>query len=39
MYERIKYLYRSGLLTETGLDNAMARGWITSEQRAEIAGE
>lgn len=36
MYERLKRLYLAGSLTDVGLDNAAARGWITAEQAAEL---
>ena len=36
MYERLKYLYQAGRLTEAQLDIAISKGWITTEQKAEI---
>lgn len=39
MYERLRRLYLSGSLTDEGLSNAVARGWITPEQAAEIRAE
>ena len=38
MYERLKRLYNEGRLTKEGLENAVARGWITEEQMQEIIG-
>ena len=32
----IKKLYLEGRLTEYGLDNAVSRGWITADEKAEI---
>ena len=41
MFERLKRLFDAGRLTETGINNAVARGWITADEAAEIlrAGE
>ena len=39
MYLRLKELYREGKLDEKGLETAVARGWITEEQRLEILAE
>ena len=39
MYTRIKRLYDTGKLTKDGVRNAVAKGWITEEQYAEIIGE
>lgn len=36
MYNRLKKLYLAGRLNDTGLENAVAKGWITEEQKAEI---
>ncbi|VUZ28547.1 Uncharacterised protein [Acetobacterium wieringae] len=36
MYERLLYLYQSGRLTAAQLDIAVSKGWITTEQKAEI---
>jgi len=36
MYERLKYLYSIGKLTETQLNVAVDKGWITEEQKMEI---
>lgn len=38
MYLRLLRLYNDGRLTATGVQNAVARGWITAEQAAEIIG-
>lgn len=38
MFERLKRLYDAGRLTETGINNAVARGWITDLEAAEIIG-
>lgn len=38
MYEMIKRLYINGKLTEVGLDSAVARGWISLQQKKEIVG-
>ena len=37
MYETLKRLYDAGKLSDQGLDNAVAKGWISPEQRYEIA--
>ena len=39
MYESIKRLYLSGRLSKTGVQAAVKKGWITSEQAKEIGGE
>ena len=36
MYERLKRLYVAGKLSDTGLSNAVIKGWITENQRQEI---
>ena len=36
MYERVKRLYLSGRLSDTGLDNAVEKGWITDGQKTDI---
>ena len=36
MYERLKRLYQEGRLDKKGLENAVARGWITEEEMQEI---
>ena len=38
MFERLKYLYDKGLIQEVHLDNAIAKGWITEENKNEIMG-
>ena len=35
-YKRLKKLYIAGMLNDTGLENAVTRGWITEDQKAEI---
>lgn len=39
MYERIKALFLAGRLTLSGLDRAVALGWISAEQRAGLAAQ
>ena len=39
MFERLKRLYKEGKLDKTGIENAVAKGWITQEQADEITGE
>lgn len=36
MFETLKRLWNEGKLTEEKLNNAVAKGWITEEQRQEI---
>lgn len=36
MYERLKRLYLSGDLSDTGLNNAVAKKWITAAQAEAI---
>lgn len=36
MFETLKRLYLEGKLTVDGLENAVAKGWITEEQKQEI---
>lgn len=36
MYNRLKKLYIAGRLNDAGLENAVTRGWITEDQKAEI---
>lgn len=36
MFERIRRLYQAGRLGETGLREAVRRGWISREQAEEI---
>lgn len=33
MFERLKYLYEQNKINDTGLDNAVNKGWITAEQK------
>ncbi len=39
MYATVKRLYLQGKINEAGLDNAIKRGWITREEKAEIMAE
>lgn len=39
MYEYIKRLYLSGKLTDVGLDAAVMRGWVTTEQHNALVEE
>lgn len=36
MYATVRRLYLQNKIDESGLDNAIARGWITSDEKAEI---
>lgn len=36
MFERLKRLYESGQLKQKGIENAVAKDWITQEQANEI---
>lgn len=36
MFETLLRLYKEGRLPETGLNNAVIKGWITEEQKQEI---
>lgn len=36
MYNTLKRLFLSGKLDETGLENAVTKGWITDEQKNAI---
>lgn len=36
MFETLLRLYQEGKMTEQGLDNAVAKGWITEEQKQEV---
>lgn len=38
MFERIKRLYTQGKLTDTGVKNAVLKGWITNLEYEEITG-
>lgn len=39
MYERVRVLYFDGRLDDTGLDNAVTKGWITAEQADQIRAD
>ena len=39
MFNRLKRLYQEGKIGVTELEAAVAKGWITEEQKAEIIGE
>lgn len=39
MFERLNRLYKAGRLTAEALAAAVARGWITEDQRKQITGE
>lgn len=34
----LKGLYKEGKIDETNLDNAITKGWITTEEKNEIMG-
>ena len=36
MFERLKRLYENGQLNQRGIENAVAKGWITLEEADEI---
>lgn len=36
MFETLLRLYKTGKLSEKGLDNAVAKGWITEEEKVLI---
>ena len=36
LYNRLKWLYTAGRITETHLDAAVTKGWITVEEKNEI---
>lgn len=36
MYEKIKRLYLSERLSDTGLDRALERGWISASEAAQL---
>ncbi len=38
MFERLKYLYGNGIITESHLDKAIFKGWLTQEQKTTILG-
>lgn len=39
MFDRLKRLYEAGKITNTGLQNAVEKGWISAEQYKEITSE
>lgn len=39
MFERLKRLYNEGKLDAQGIENAVAKGWITADEYKEITGE
>ncbi|WP_141434377.1 XkdX family protein [Bacillus sp. 03113] len=39
MFETLKRLYEDERLNKVGLQNAINKGWITTEQYTEITGE
>ncbi|WP_113671185.1 XkdX family protein [Vallitalea guaymasensis] len=39
MFERLTFLYKQGLINETGLAKAVDKRWITEEQKKMILGE
>lgn len=39
MFERLRTLYRSGRLDESGLATAILRGWITADDADRILSE
>ncbi|NSB16751.1 XkdX family protein [Clostridium beijerinckii] len=36
MYETLLRLYKIGKLTEAGLTNAVAKGWLAEDEKADI---
>lgn len=36
MFERLKHLYEQSKVNDVGLDHAVSKGWITTEQKNEI---
>ena len=36
MFERLKVLYQENKINDSGLDNAVAKGWIIQTQADEI---
>lgn len=36
MFNRLYRLYKSGALSEVGISNAVAKGWITEDEAAKI---
>lgn len=39
MYDRLHALYLSGQLSDAGLQNAVAKGWITQAQADQIRAD
>lgn len=39
MYERLRTMYLDGRLSDAGLDNAVKKRWITTEQAEAIRAE
>ena len=39
MYATVRRLYMDEKIDESGLDNAIKSGWITSEEKANIIAE
>lgn len=39
MYDRLRALYLDGRLDDAGLDNAVARRWITAAQAEQIRAD
>lgn len=39
MFETLKRLWREDKLTESMLENALSKGWITAEQKAETMAQ
>ena len=39
MHVTVRRLYLTGKIDESGLDNAIKRGWITSEEKKKIMAE
>lgn len=39
MYAAVRRLYQEGKIDESGLDNAIKKGWITAKEKADIMSE
>lgn len=39
MYVTVRRLYLTGKIDESGLDNAIKKSWITSEEKKKIMAE
>ena len=39
MYETLLRLWKDGKLTESMMDNAVVKGWITEEQKVEVMSQ